>query len=504
MHQLLARQIEQCRQPDGTINYGKLFDLIGDAYGEDERSKARSERAMMLMSEEMEEAIQAVEDNAARLDFALAANQSFVFEIDHVTDAFFGAERGEALLGEIPSLKDFYDFKWVHTDHLKRVKRIFVDAMRSGEQVTFSFPLAPQFGTDRWIEVRNVTTRDGEGAPLRSVMVAADITQRKHAMLEFEASLAQAQDSLIARRMLLAGLGASNGLDVTAPEPTEIVAGSGSELESMQTRLAAILAEIDARDEALSDAIYELEEAKRGAEAANHFKSQFLANMSHELRTPLNAIIGYSELIEEDMADCQNTQSASDAVKVQSAARHLLALINEILDLSKIEAGKMTLSNVSTNLDAVVRDVHAVAAKLAADRNNALILDVDDLGTGSIDDTKLRQCLLNLLSNACKFTKNGTVRLEGCREGDALHFLVQDTGIGMSQEQVGKLFQPFMQADSSTTRKYGGTGLGLMITRELARLMGGDVTVTSIQGIGSTFMLTLRLASQTDTKSVAA
>jgi signal transduction histidine kinase len=131
------------------------------------------------------------------------------------------------------------------------------------------------------------------------------------------------------------------------------------------------------------------------------------------------------------------------------------------------------------------------------------VIDVDNLGVVDIDDTKMRQCLFNLLSNACKFTQGGTVRLEGRRDGDMLHFLVQDTGIGISAEQMAKLFQPFVQADNSTTRKFGGTGLGLMITQQLARLMGGDVTVTSILGIGSTFMLSFNITSQADAVMMA-
>jgi signal transduction histidine kinase len=181
-----------------------------------------------------------------------------------------------------------------------------------------------------------------------------------------------------------------------------------------------------------------------------------------------------------------------------------LALINEILDLSKIEAGKMELSLVPTNLDQLVEDVRSMTTTLASEKGNELVVDITHLGEADVDDTKMRQCLFNLLSNACKFTKDGVVRLEGRRTGDTLRFLVQDSGIGMTPEQLAKLFQPFVQADSSTTRKFGGTGLGLTITRELARLMGGDVTVTSIPGVGSTFELELKIATQADQVVLAA
>jgi signal transduction histidine kinase len=336
----------------------------------------------------------------------------------------------------------------------------------------------------------------------------ADVTDRKRAILDFEASLAKAQDSLISRRTLLAAIGATHGFEFDVDEHiatnTAKLSPLGSGLESLQTRLGSILAEIDARDASLTEAVYALEQAKQGAEAASLSKSQFLANMSHELRTPLNAVIGYAEILEEDLEMGGQDQSVKDARKIRSAAKHLLALINEILDLSKIEAGRMELSLVPTDLNALVGDVQVMIAQLASDKNNTLVFDVEDLGTAAMDDTKMRQCLFNLLSNACKFTENGLVRLEGRRVGRELQFLVQDSGIGMTGEQVSRLFQPFVQADSSTTRKYGGTGLGLMITRELARMMGGDVTVASIPQVGSTFTLTLRLSEEADADSMAA
>jgi signal transduction histidine kinase/uncharacterized membrane protein len=231
------------------------------------------------------------------------------------------------------------------------------------------------------------------------------------------------------------------------------------------------------------------------AEAANAAKSQFLANMSHELRTPLNAIIGYSEIIMEDAATSDaDAHYGADANRIVGAARHLLAIINDILDLSKIEAGR-------TELDASVFDVSQLVSQAAdALRPNAAangtrlrVLMAPDLGEAETDLVKLRQCLLNLLSNAVKFTPGGEVTLRARRgvRGQApwLAIEVIDTGIGMSSEQLQTLFQPFVQADASTTRRFGGTGLGLSITRSYARLLGGDVTVKSELGKGSTFIL---------------
>lgn len=461
-----------------------------------------------VTAREMEAARVQAESSANRLDFALATNMSFVVELDHVAQVVYGGERCKALLGRIPKIEDFYTFEWVRSDHKERVRSIIFDNKSNDVPFTLDFPVAPEFGDGRWLEVRNVTTRDANGFALRSVMLWSDVTERKKAIIDFEASLERAQDSLAARRTLLAAIGATHGFEIDVDDyvatNTAKLSAPGSGLESLHIRLGTILAEIDARDASLTEAVYALEQSKQGAEAASQSKSQFLANMSHELRTPLNAVIGYAEIIEEDLEAEGHVQSCKDARKIRSAAKHLLALINEILDLSKIEAGKMELSSVCTDLDALVIDVSSMTAQLAMEKHNELIIDVHGLGSADVDDTKVRQCLFNLLSNACKFTQGGTVRLEGRRDGNVLHFLVQDTGIGMSQEQIGKLFQSFVQADSSTTRKYGGTGLGLMITRELARLMGGDVTVTSIMGIGSTFILSINVNEPKNAASIAA
>ena len=232
---------------------------------------------------------------------------------------------------------------------------------------------------------------------------------------------------------------------------------------------------------------------------ADRHKSEFLANMSHELRTPLNAIIGYSEMLQEDAADLGAEQFTADLRKINAAGKHLLELINAVLDLSKIEAGKMELYLESFDVAELVRDITAVIQPLAGKNGNRLDLDCPDaIGSMRADLTKVRQALFNLLSNACKFTERGTVSLAVAREPvdgqEWIAFGVQDTGIGMTPEQLAKLFEAFTQADASTTRRFGGTGLGLAISRQFCRMMGGDITVESESGRGSTF--TIRLPAQ--------
>ncbi|HKX02301.1 MAG TPA: GAF domain-containing protein, partial [Methylomirabilota bacterium] len=240
----------------------------------------------------------------------------------------------------------------------------------------------------------------------------------------------------------------------------------------------------------------EIGDKSRQLELADRHKSEFLANMSHELRTPLNAIIGYSEMLQEDAADLGAEQFTEDLGRINAAGKHLLELINAVLDLSKIEAGKMELYLETFDVGGLVRDIAAVIQPLAAKNTNRLELrGPDEAGTMRADQTKVRQALFNLLSNACKFTDRGTVSLAVSRETadgcEMVVFRVSDTGIGMTLEQLGRLFEAFSQADAATTRRYGGTGLGLALSRRLCRMMGGDVSVESEAGRGSTFTIRL-------------
>ncbi len=256
------------------------------------------------------------------------------------------------------------------------------------------------------------------------------------------------------------------------------------------------LLDLRARNVEFSDGLLR---AKEDAEAANRTKSTFLANMSHELRTPLNAIIGYSEMLADDADDDGAEALASDLKKINGAGRHLLSLINDVLDLSKVEAGKMTIYTEAIDVAAMLRDVEATVAPLVRKNGNRLdITGASSAGLMHSDLTKLRQTLFNLLSNASKFTDAGRIALSVTRttraDGDWVQFAVEDSGIGMTPEQLSGVFQAFAQADESTTRKYGGTGLGLAISRKFCQLLGGDITVTSTPGIGSIFMVDLPVA----------
>lgn len=265
------------------------------------------------------------------------------------------------------------------------------------------------------------------------------------------------------------------------------------DFDQIITSYNAMLDDIEARTDELSVAMDQLAVARDDAERANIAKSAFLANMSHELRTPLNAIIGYAEVLRDDLNAAGLERSIEDIGWIYSSSKQLLELINSLLDLSKIEAGKMDLDVHAFDLRKLLREVEATLQPLADKQNNQLTVTLDEsIGLVRSDSTKLRQCLLNLGSNACKFTENGFVQLSARTEEDELIFELSDTGIGMSEEDISRLFQPFTQSDSSTTRRFGGTGLGLALVKRFTEMLGGTVEVSSDVGFGTTFTMRLK------------
>lgn len=284
---------------------------------------------------------------------------------------------------------------------------------------------------------------------------------------------------------------------------------------SHKAALQAIHARLDAElmaetlDQKVMRRTAELETMRREAEQANVAKSAFLANMSHELRTPLNAILGFSELIQESAVADGRTQDVTDSHRLINAGRHLLQSINEVLDLSKIEAGKMDLYSATFDCKAVLQEVADTMHPLLQANGNTLRVELaPNLGSGCSDELRLKQCVLNLLSNAAKFTKDGVVTLSARRiggpAGECFEISVRDTGPGIHPELQARLFQPFCQADDFSNRCNGGTGLGLTITRRLSRAMGGDVAVQSKLGEGSVFTLTVATSLAAGPLAVAA
>jgi adenylate cyclase len=248
----------------------------------------------------------------------------------------------------------------------------------------------------------------------------------------------------------------------------------------------------------------EIQDKNRQLQQASEHKSQFVSSVSHELRTPLNAIIGLTDMLVTNAARFGTEKAKEPLQRVHRAGTHLLGLINQVLDLSKIEAGKLELNPEPVNLARLIDEVISTAGQLAEQNKNRLVVEAqENLGSLTVDPVRLRQILLNLLSNACKFTKDGEVALRARKVAngrDWIELSVADTGIGMTSEQQARLFEEFSQAERTTAQRFGGTGLGLAITRKLARMMGGDVTVTSEPGKGSVFTVRLPVGADNSTK----
>jgi signal transduction histidine kinase len=368
-----------------------------------------------------------------------------------------------------------------------------------------AFILLPDPESDAFVPVV-ARAQHATAAPQDTVAISRTIVQEvmlhKRAILSCDAlddTRFQGHDSIMdlaIRSMMCAPLLANDELLGLVQVDTCTTPG-GFTAEDLQllTGISAQAA-IFLRARAAEQAQEALRRAQAAAEQAHQAKSIMLATMSHEFRTPLNAILGYSELLIEDATALEQPTMVATLHKIHSAGTRLLALINDVLDLSKLEAGKMELHTETFDVRELLDEVEAMVQPAARTHANTLEAAVaDDVGLMHADLAKVRQSLLNLLSNACKFTTHGRITLQvtrETREGSAWYlFQVQDTGIGLTTEQLGRLFQDFVQGDASTARQYGGTGLGLAISRRFCQMMGGEITVTSTWGQGSTFTIRL-------------
>ncbi|MGU3384335.1 response regulator [Methylobacterium sp. D53M] len=440
-----------------------------------------------------------------------------------------------------------------HPDHVASVTERYRAAITLGRSWEDTFPLRGRDGSYRWFLSKALPHRDGSGRILRWYGTNTDITVRRaveerlrHSEQRFralvDASAAVIWNTDAAGELMPPQVRWSTytgqteeayqgwgWLDAVHPDDRGHAADAWAacvearatyEVEyrlrrhdgawrAMEVRGVPVLAEDGSLREWVGtcvdvterkEAEEAVERARQAAEAANRAKSQFIANMSHELRTPLSAVIGYSEMLGEELEDIGQAALLPDLRKIEAAARHLLSLINDVLDISKIEAGRMTASAETFTVADLLRDVSDSTGSLVEKKGNRFVLDAGaagEAGLGSMhqDQTKIRQCLLNLIGNAAKFTERGTITLTVRRHRDAgadwLSFAVADTGIGLTEAQIDRLFERFVQADDSTTRQFGGTGLGLAITRAFCRTMGGDIGVDSTPGAGATFTIRL-------------
>jgi signal transduction histidine kinase/CheY-like chemotaxis protein len=407
------------------------------------------------------------------LDSALRQLNQFGYDLERLQ---FVAKDEIKLLGKV---RQEYDrFIAVVTRVVELIRGGHVDEAREA-QLKEARPLA-----NRLERLTNELVNKAEADVVAGIEASGEAYRTSQRFVIAFAIGAIALALILGRTISLSMIGPIREIDTRL---SEIASGDFAQRVQVINRdeLGALAANVNRTSEQLGDLYRQLE-------LASEHKSAFLASMSHELRTPLNAIIGYSEMLYETAQDERQDEFLPDLAKIRDAGRHLLGLINDILDLSKIEAGKMDLYLEEVDLAGLVEEVRSIVEPLAtANANRLEIVCPGTLRTFYTDRTKLKQSLLNLLSNAGKFTHDGHVKLEVGPGDSEISFIVSDTGIGMTEEQQSRLFQAFSQADVSTTRQYGGTGLGLAITKHFCEMLGGRVAVASTPGRGSTFTITL-------------
>ncbi|MGE0742859.1 MAG: ATP-binding protein [Hyphomonadaceae bacterium] len=424
-----------------------------------------------------------------RLKVALQAGRGIVWEVDlkHRSLTWHGDPNW--LYGGPMTYDQFMNntTKFLHDDDRKSLQAYFERVAVGAEDGCAEHRVINVHSDVRWVEVWAQRVLGRSGGLRKLIVLSKDITERKRQEAEFIAAMHRTEAALKAKRALF---------DADADSVAEPIDEAAVNVAEMYERLENLIAEMDARDAALSETMASLRTAREAAEAASLSKSHFLTSMSHELRTPLNAIIGYSEMLQEEAEADGRESDVRDIERVLTSARTLLHLINDILDLSKIEAGRMDVLAADFGVASLVGEAAATITPAAEKNGNIVRLDIAaDIGEAHSDAFKLNQCLLNLLSNAAKFTSGGEITVRAARERrdgrDWVCIDVSDTGIGLTDEQMARLFNAFEQADATTARRFGGTGLGLAITRRMMQLLGGDVSVTSVFGKGATFTLRL-------------
>ncbi len=458
----------------------------------------RTEQELLIAR--LTEAHTEVQQSKQRLTAALESGETGVWEISLDTgeaepSPFLTRLFGRALTYE--AMRNGQAEAMIPPEDRERMADLFRRLHREkpfGEIIEHSVYLAD--GSIGYVRTMAKSFANPQGGIGRIVLSTANITEKRRQELELAALLTQAEGVLQRRRKLLSALQGAAAEPHTDTPPAD----GPTDLTAMRRQLMQVLAEVNIRDLALAKAVETVLEAQAKAQEASFAKSQFLANMSHELRTPLNAIIGYSEIVMEDLATADMPAQVGDLERIRNAGRHLLHLISEVLDLSKIEAGRLEIHPEPCDAAAIAREAVETVEVMATRQGTVCELIVEAADTTIISDPgRLKQCLLNILSNAAKFTEKGrvTLTMRPTSFGDAqgMAFEVRDTGIGISPENLAKLFQPFVQVDGSRTRRAGGAGIGLVITKHLAQLLGGDVTVASKVGEGSVFTLTVRTLS---------
>ncbi|HRE43519.1 MAG TPA: ATP-binding protein, partial [Terricaulis sp.] len=468
--------------PYWALGYAFLFEATGDgAFAPAAMAALMGAYVFLATLQHARRAAHARDQDAEwlrQLNMTYFETGAAAWEIDFEHQRLIGADKLAALIGRAVSYEDVITGAIAAPADRALAKEAFAPMRGDSRRIAVEHQVR---GGDGFVRHQGFMRAGPDGAPRRLTCVTR--LSRNAAASAQNISPSTLNALAAAQSQVLKTL--SNELSTTLgdEQPSE---------RSFSAQLAALVA----RTETIERGVDALAHARHAAESANLAKSQFLANMSHELRTPLNAIIGYAEMLQEDAEDNGDDAAVQDLNRVLAAAKHLLSLLNEILDLSKIEAGRMEVAPAAFAPLEMLEDLISTVRPLAEQNNNVLVLSSDGAQIDALTDaTKLRQCVLNLLSNACKFTKNGRIEvaLETEVKGASRHLSirVRDTGIGMSKEHMARLFQPFVQADPTITQQFGGTGLGLTITRRLAQLLGGEVSVESALGAGATFTLTI-------------